>query len=164
MALTLLLLAALGAIFFKGFKEAIGVAVVLVAIYLALNTIVVAVALAEVLKHPHLIRMGAAAMETTWQHSGNIGVSLILFPKLALGLSGFETGVAVMPLISGDRVRNTKKLLGTAALIMSVFLIASSFVTSILIEPKAFESGGPANGRAGISGAPLSGLGFRHYL
>lgn len=149
MGLTLLLLAVLGAIFFKGFKEAIGLAVVLVAVYLVLNAVVVAVALAEVLKHPHLI---SGWEQQLWKQHGNIpvmiGVSLILFPKLALGLSGFETGVAVMPLISGDRIRNTKKLLRTAALIMSVFLIASSFVTSILIEPKAFESGGPANGRA----------------
>ena len=57
-------------------------------------------------------------------------MALLLFPKLALGLSGFETGVAVMPLVRGDttdtdeapvgRFRNTKKLLGTAALIMNV--------------------------------------------
>jgi hypothetical protein len=149
MMLTLLLLAVLGAIFFKGFKEAIGLAVVLVAVYLVLNAIVLAVALAEVLKHPHLI---SGWEQQLWKQHGNIpvmiGVSLILFPKLALGLSGFETGVAVMPLISGDRIRNTKKLLRTAALIMSVFLIASSFVTSILIEPRAFQPGGPANGRA----------------
>ena len=53
------------------------------------------------------------------------GSSLLLFPKLALGLSGFETGVAVMPLVRGDprtrprrprgRIRNTRKLLLTAA-------------------------------------------------
>ena len=61
--------------------------------------------------------------------------AMLVFPKLALGLSGFETGVAVMPLVQGDpndtpdapagRIRNTKKLLASAALIMSVLLIGS---------------------------------------
>jgi hypothetical protein len=85
-------------------------------------------------------------------------VALILFPKLALGLSGFETGVAVMPLVAGDagdsaehpqgRIRNTRKLLRTAALIMSVMLMGSSIVTTLLIPPDAFREGGPALGRA----------------
>jgi hypothetical protein len=70
-----------------------------------------------------------------------IGLSLILFPKLALGLSGFETGVAVMPLIQGkqlnDRTRKTRKLLSTAAIIMSVFLMATSVITSLLIPAQA---------------------------
>src|SRR5439155_19289806 len=80
------------------------------------------------------------------------------FPKLALGLSGFETGVAVMPLVRGDdadteesptgRIRNTKKLLSTAALIMSVLLIASTTVSVLLIPPVAFQPGHPAAGRA----------------
>src|SRR5207237_10861098 len=74
-------------------------------------------------------------------------VVLLLFPKLALGLSGFETGVAVMPLIRGGRgdspdnpvgrIRSTGKLLFTAAVIMSAFLLASSLVVSTLIEPSA---------------------------
>ena len=40
MLVTLLLLAGLGGIFLKGFKEAIGIAVILVAVYLILNAIV----------------------------------------------------------------------------------------------------------------------------
>ena len=147
--LTLLLLALLGAVFLKGFKEAIGIAVFLVAIYLVLNTVVVSVAVAVVVKHPEVI---SDWKEQLWQQHGNVwsmlGVSMILFPKLALGLSGFETGVAVMPLISGERIHNTKKLLFTAAMIMSFFLIASGFVTTVLIEPGAFQTGGEANGRA----------------
>jgi hypothetical protein len=92
-----------------------------------------------------------------------LAAPLILFPKLALGLSGFETGVAVMPFIRGDRIRNTKKLLLTAALIMSVF-IASGFVTTVLIEPAAFQPGGDANDRALASGPSLPRFCIRHDL
>ena len=153
MAVTMLLLAILSAIFLKGFKEAIGIAVVLVGFYLALNAVVTAVALREVLTHPQLIPHWRNALLA---RHGNfwsmLGISLVLFPKLALGLSGFETGVAVMPLIHGSdlagRIRNTRKLLATAAAIMSLFLIATSLVTTLLIEPAKFKEGGEANGRA----------------
>ncbi|MFB0631932.1 amino acid transporter, partial [Streptomyces sp. AB3(2024)] len=157
--ITLLMIALLGAVFLKGFSEAIGVAVVLVAIYLGLNVVVVAVGLGEVLSEPHVIPDWTAAL--TAEH-GNplmmIGIALIVFPKLALGLSGFETGVAVMPHVQGDpedteeepagRIRGAKKLLTTAAVIMSVFLITSSFITTLLIPPAQFQPGGQANGRA----------------
>ena len=49
MGITLLLLAILGAIFLKGFKEAIGVAVVLVSLYLSLNVVITGVGLWEML-------------------------------------------------------------------------------------------------------------------
>jgi hypothetical protein len=159
MLITLVLVALLGAVFLKGFLEAIGVAVVLVALYLSLNVVVVGVGMWHVITAPHVV--------TDWQHGllqerGNvfvmIGVSLLIFPKLALGMSGFETGVAVMPHVKGDpgdfeenpagRIRGTKKLLTTAALIMSVFLILTSFITTVLIPKSAFQNGGPANGRA----------------
>ncbi len=143
MLVTLLLLTALSVIFLKGFKEAIGIAVVLVAAYLVLNAIVTVKAVGEVLHHPELVSAWKGALFAQHPHwLGIVGVCLLLFPRLALGLSGFETGVAVMPLISGktvgDRIRNTRKLLITAAGIMSVFLIATSFVTTILIPAKAF--------------------------
>jgi hypothetical protein len=153
MAVTLLLLAILGAIFLKGFKEAIDIAVVLVGIYLALNVIVTVVALLHVFEQPKLFLDWKKAVFT--QHGSLLsifGISLLLFPRLALGLSGFETGVAVMPLIRCEgidtRIRNTRRLLATAAIIMSVFLIATSIVTTLLIPAAAFKEGGPANGRA----------------
>ncbi|MER7757315.1 amino acid transporter [Kitasatospora sp. NPDC097643] len=159
MLVTLLLVALLGAVFLRGFGEAIGVAVVLVAVYLALNVVVVVDGLWEVLKSPHVVSDWTEAL--TAEH-GNViamvGVALTVFPKLALGLSGFETGVAVMPHILGDpddteerptgRIRGARKLLTTAAVIMSVFLITTSFITTVLIPPEAFKPGGEANGRA----------------
>ncbi|MFE7564525.1 amino acid transporter [Kitasatospora sp. NPDC057500] len=157
--ITLVLIALLGGVFLKGFSEAIGIAVVLVGIYLSLNVVVVVTGFYHVLASPHVVPDWADAL--TAEH-GNavamIGVALVTFPKLALGLSGFETGVAVMPHIEGDpddteehpagRIRGARKLLTTAALIMSVFLITTSLVTTLLIPEEAFEKGGQANGRA----------------
>jgi hypothetical protein len=158
-AVTLLLLALLGGVFLRGFKEAIGVAVALVAVYLALNIVVIADAIGHVIAAPYLWSNWTIAL--TQQHGSPfvvLGIALLVFPKLALGLSGFETGVAVMPHIEGGpddtpaypagRIRGAKQLLTTAALIMSVFLITSSVVTTLLIPPAEFQPGGSANGRA----------------
>ncbi|MGY2896936.1 amino acid transporter [Deinococcus sp. UYEF24] len=157
--ITLLLIALLGAVFLKGFKEAIGIAVVIVVAYLGLTAMVVAKGATLVLAQPQLV--------TDWAHKlgqlyasplALIGAALLVFPRLALGLSGFETGVVVMPLVKGDpsdteevpagRIRNAKRLLTTAALIMSVFLLLSSLVTTFLIPAAAFQPGGEASGRA----------------
>jgi hypothetical protein len=157
--LTLVLLALLGAVFLKGFKEAIGLAVVIVAVYIALNVVIIAWGLQEILRHPEYVPRWTNALLT--QHGNPMAMcvfALLVFPKLALGLSGFETGVAVMPLVQDDsndasdapagRIRNTKKLLGSAALIMSVLLIGSAIVTMLLIPPEEFQTGGHAAGRA----------------
>jgi hypothetical protein len=153
MKMTLALLAVLGIIFLKGFKDAIRVAVVLVAVYLSLNAVVATVALFHVAAHGHLFVDWKRVLYS--EHTNvltMVGISLVLFPKLALGLSGFETGVAVMPLIEGQdlagRIANTRKLLNTAAGIMSVFLVLTSFTSTLLIPSPAFREGGPANGRA----------------
>jgi len=153
MGMTLALLAMLGAIFLRGFKEAIGIAVVLVALYLGLNLIVTVVAMHELYLHPQDFSNWFHALKNTHgSFLGMFGLCLFLFPKLALGLSGFETGVAVMPLIKAEdqaeRVRNTRKLLVSAAVIMSIFLLATSVVTTLLIPADKFQPGGEANGRA----------------
>ncbi|WOH20628.1 amino acid transporter [Paenarthrobacter sp. GOM3] len=156
---TLFLLALLGAVFLRGFKEAVNIAVVLVALYLSLNVVVVATSISEAVMHPAAVHDWWLALTTS---HGNpllaVGIALLVFPKLALGLSGFETGVAVMPQVRGQagdtaeqpigRIQGTRRLLTTAAVIMSSFLITTSFTTVILIPQHEFQAGGQANGRA----------------
>jgi hypothetical protein len=184
---TLVLIAALGAVFLKGFKEAINIAVLLVALYLLLNLIVVAVGLYQIVTHPYeLTDWKTALFQSHSNPFAMIGAALIVFPKLALGLSGFETGVVVMPLVSPGRamsdeeiddihstrsnrrkpivpttqellegrIRNTRKMLRYAALIMCVMLVSSSIITTLLIPAEEFlpataiQEAGKANGRA----------------
>jgi hypothetical protein len=157
--ITLVLLVLLGAVFLKGFKEAIGIAGFLVAAFLLLNLVVVAVGMYEIATQPQNLSNWQSALFTNYGSPlAMLGVSLLVFPQLALGLSGFETGVSLMPLVRGDdgddpehptgRIRNTGKLLTTAALIMSFYLLTTTFVTAVLIPAEEFESGGSANGRA----------------
>ena len=159
-AATLVLVALLGGVFLKGFKEAIGIAVALVGVYLVLNAVVIAIGIEHLVAHPHhFVDWKRDLFAAHGNPLAMIGVSLLLFPKLALGLSGFETGVAMMPLVKGDpgdvptapkgKIRQTHRLLLSAALIMSVFLISSSLGDDAAHRaPKDFQPGGPANGRA----------------
>ncbi|MFO0979436.1 MAG: hypothetical protein U0996_23715 [Planctomycetaceae bacterium] len=209
MGITLFMIMLLGAMFMKGFREVLGVAVAIVVVYLALNLVVISGGLVTMAKepaivsdwweklkagdigaHPHhaeeasepaeeasdaeAVKSNAAEAEGSDPKSKDaeavaekpaaapvpltfwaaLMMSILLFPKLALGLSGFETGVAVMPQIIGDstdteqnpagRIKRTQWLLITSALIMSVMLIGSSLVVTTLIAPEAAAPGGPA--------------------
>jgi hypothetical protein len=169
--LTMALLVLLGACFMRGFREVIGLSVIIVGVYLTLNVVVIGSGLSYLLFHPTKLQGWMNQVTEgdwhihhvpSWISGTSIwaiaGICFLIFPKLALGLSGFETGVAVMPLIQGDkdddphlpqgRIRNTRKLLVTAAVIMSVLLLSSSLVTSTLIDAKQLEENGRAQGRA----------------
>lgn len=175
LTVTMLLLVLLGATFLRGFREAIWVAVFIVGTYLVLNVILLGASIFYLAWHPEpLVTWFNDVQSGNWHfHAPPIDghgwatiilLSLILFPKLALGLSGFETGVAVMPLIRGGgsttereligRIIGAKRLLSWAAIIMSVLLIGSSIVTATLIEPAELMkpgvdgSGGHALNRA----------------
>ncbi|MEC5149808.1 amino acid transporter [Cryobacterium sp. GrIS_2_6] len=157
--ITVVLLLILGGVFLLGFSEAVSVAIPLVAAYLLLNGIVIGVGLYDAFTEPGVIASWTDALTARGSGFGDVlGPAVIAFPLLVLGLSGFETGVSMMPLVSADgrspeerlasRIRNTRRLLTTAALIMSVYLLSSSFVTTVLIPPAEFEAGGAASGRA----------------
>lgn len=155
---TLALLAVLGGVFLKGFREVIGIALAVVVTYLTLTAIVAAVGLVELMQHPgHIEQWRTALSREASSPFGVLIASLIVFPQLALGLSGFETGVGLMPHIeSGSgteeqrrimRTRNTKRLLTSAAALMSVFLVATSIVSVALVPSDIAGPGGEAEGR-----------------
>lgn len=159
LGLTLFLILLLGAIFLKGFGDAISIAVVLVWTYLALTTVVIGQSAILIASAPDKIVNWQNAIHTSYSGWSQIAiVAALAFPKLALGMSGFETGVAVMPHVRGfaddsknkptGRIVHTKFLLLTAAIIMSSFLLASSFITTLLIPQHEFAANGSANGRA----------------
>ena len=89
---TLALIILLGLIFLRGFTEAIGIAVALVVPYLLLNAIVVGVSFGQVVQHPAVVVDWQQALVA--EHGDPLrmlAISVLLFPRLALGLSGFET-------------------------------------------------------------------------
>ena len=156
--ITLGLLALLAAVFLRGFTEAIGLAVAVGVPYIVLNLVLVTRGFMEIARHPEALSSWGAALTARGDWTALLLASAIAFPKLALGLSGFETGVAVMPLVKGDpedaerpvpdgRIRNSRKLLTAAALLMSVLLMGSSFVSALLVPEEAYREGGPAAGR-----------------
>ncbi len=167
MAITIGLLALLAIVFIKGLAEAVGVAAAIAIPYILLNIVVLVRGLIEVVQHPDVLARWQTGLSLKGDWTALLVVSALTFPKLALGLSGFETGVSVMPLVAGGtgqdehegevqnaqqppygRIKNTRKLLAAAAFLMSVLLILSSFVTTLLIKEEDYKVGGKAAGRA----------------
>ena len=156
------LLLILGGVFLVGFSEAVGVAVPLVLVFMVLNLVVVVAGAVNAVGHPVDVHRWLDALFTVGDPAQVALAAVLAFPRLVLGLSGFETGVSMMPLIQAeggddeaddethlrDRIHNTRKLLGTAAVIMSGYLVATSLVTAIFVPADAVAPGGPANGRA----------------
>ncbi len=149
LVVTMFLLVLLGGMFLKGYGEVVSLATVLVVAYIALTSIVIGSALWYLALHPDLLQGWLASIARGEYHlehaplSGRgglaaIAIACLIFPKLALGMSGFETGVLHIHLVRGTpadpadataRIRHTRQLLVTAALLMSVLLLGSSVVT-----------------------------------
>jgi hypothetical protein len=154
----------------KGFnRNVLSVAVPLVLLYLVLNAVVIGGGLLYLGQNPERLADWITAVRegrwqlrnVAWEGSGwgaAALVSVLFLPYLALGLSGFEMSVIVMPQVQGrpgedkrhphGRIRNTRKLLITATVLMSVYLTGAVLVTTVLIPPAAFGPGGQASNRA----------------
>jgi len=149
MLVTMFLLVLLGGMFLKGYGEVVGVATVLVVTYIGLTAIIIAAGVWYLVGHPTLLPQWLGDIATGEYHLAHpplsgagpwvaIAIACLVFPKLALGMSGFETGVLHIHLVSGTkadptdataRIRHTRMLLVTAAVLMSVMLLGSSLIT-----------------------------------
>src|SRR5687767_10498001 len=99
---TLVLLALLAAVFLKGFREAIGIAMAVAIPYILLNVVVLVAGVHEILRIPETFPVWRMEVARIGDWPSVLLASALLFPRLALGLSGFETGVSVMPHVAGD--------------------------------------------------------------
>jgi len=160
----------------KGFnRNVIVIAVPLVVLYLLCNALIVGCGIASLLEQPEIVtgwwhKVVAGDWDLTHESRlislgsvlGHWGLIILLclmfFPQLSLGLSGFEMSLILMPQVKGQpgddphqprgRIRNTRKALATAAVIMSVYLLGCTFVTNLLIPAEELRHGGQAANRA----------------
>ncbi len=151
--------------------------------YLALSAIVIVAGVIYLVGHPEIWQAwqdaiflvhptddaapGDAPHGWVWAW---LGIALWSFPQMALGLSGFEMVMNVVPQIRGaghghpdilaGRARNARKLMCWAAAIMAVYLLSAVTVTTLVVPWHQLQPGGEAEHRALAylaHGSPLSG-------
>ena len=142
----------------KGFnRKVMNLAVPLVGLYLLLTGILIAGGAWRFYQQPEIVthwldhvqygEHEISVFTNDAQGWGTIALwSMLALPNLALGLSGFELSMILMPQVKGKpleqppttRIWNTRKVLIVAALVMSVYLLGSVLVTTLLIPPSAF--------------------------
>ena len=192
--ITSLLIGGLCMVFLRGFREAVGLTMAIGVPYMIFNAVVIGAALVHIAHNPdlfhdwwdkvegfdpwqfreHISRMSEESLIAPTGLPGFAGiaaVSLLVFPKLALGLSGFETGVSVMLHIEAEDVReriaNTRKLLATAAITMSIELVGANFVATVAIPEEAYwraTADSPAGAASGRSLAYLAHMLFGDWV
>jgi hypothetical protein len=138
-----------------------------VCFYLALSAVIIAIVFVHLLRHPEMMRgwldeiflRGPSSGEGTssWSWAW-LRIFLWSFPQMALGLSGFELIMTVVPKIRGGngsevesvagRARNTRKLMLTATVVMAFYLVSAVFVTTLAVPRSELGPGGAAQHRA----------------
>jgi len=159
-----------GVLFFRGYtKNFVRLAVVVVVAYLVITLVVIGSAGFYLIQNPHLYdQWWADVLAGKWKPGSGptppnswddlVWACLPLFPMLSLGLSGFELALMAMPHIRPrteehhsdprSRVLRTRLLLLVASVLMSVYLLGSTLVTTVLIPPEALTTHGKAKDRA----------------
>jgi hypothetical protein len=130
-------------------------AAVVVVTYLLLTAFILGSGVFYFVQHPEIIHTWwsvivpwqlGSRVEDPWALAGALGILFLMtFPQTALALSGFELSMASAGLIRGrpdddparprGRIRDARKLLVVAAVVMSVFVVVSVLIVSLLIPP-----------------------------
>jgi hypothetical protein len=140
-------------------------AAAIVVLFLLLNAIVIGSSLLYLSQHPDYMKnwldlatfglhgQGMAILVWTL-----VRIGIIHFPLMAIGLSGFELSMASAELVKGrpdddpirprGRIRNARKLLVTAAVVMSLFIATSILAVTLLVPQGLLQPGGAARDRA----------------
>jgi hypothetical protein len=137
-------------------------------VYLSLVAIVIVSGMAYLGRHPEIWEATIASLRGSdgadaagesigWRWEW-LKIVLWSFPQMALGLSGFEMIMTVAPQVRGrgddtpekpvGRIRNTRKLMLTAASVMALYLVSAVTTTSLLVPRTALVAGGEAEHRA----------------
>src|SRR5437588_6948540 len=157
------------AFFRRGFtRKVIKFSAVVVILYLLMTALIIGSGLSYLWAHPELVSawwsrlaLGHWHPQAPFLAPGAWGmmaaICFLSFPKVALGLSGFELSMVVMPLVKGhaadlpadprSRVRHVRQLLVVSAAIMALYLLGSALVATTLIPPEAFTTSEKATNR-----------------
>jgi hypothetical protein len=165
--ITLVLLAILGAVFLAGFREAVRIAIPLVAGYLLLNAVVVAVGFVQIAGDPGLLSGWREALTSAHGGLGGmLGTAVLAFPLLVLGLSGFETGVSMMPLVKTHGGTDRERLAAHRCRRHHERVPARDHAGDDLADPVGGVRGGRAGQRPGpgVSGPRVPRRRVRHRV
>lgn len=154
----------------------VGMAVGVVAVYLLLNLIVLGSSLLYLRDHANLVadweqtvrsQIGDYRTETGNALLMVLLLGLLGFPPLAIGLSGFELTMGAAPMVRGGerqpsslphasdpaerpagRIFNTRLLMVTAAVVMCLFVLASTFAVPLLVPLEELKAAGEVQHRS----------------
>ena len=152
--------------FLRGFTRRFMMAAgVIASLFVLLNGVVIVSSLIYLANHPEYIQNWAAFQRVTSDADPiSLVFSLLLnnafvdFPVLALGLGGFELSLASIGLVCGrpdddpsrprGRIRNARKLLVAAAMLMGLSVFGSVLSVTLLVPTGDMRGNGPAKNRA----------------
>ena len=147
-------------------RKVLRLAAIATGVYMLLTGIVIYSGLKYLYLHPDLLESWRREVltECGGRRTGGVAfwqlavLAIGAFPQLALAISGFELSMTAAPLVQGQpgddprrprgRIRNTRKLIFTAALIMAVYVLGAVLTTTLLVPGCAIGPGGAAQHRA----------------